>query len=62
MSNTVELNRNAYFPTLTEKIRLFFGLLMMILGLYFGFVSTGVGESLGFLSVMTSPFVMITDK
>jgi hypothetical protein len=37
-------------------------LLMMILGLYFGFVSTGVGESLGFLSVMTSPFVMITDK
>jgi hypothetical protein len=45
-----------------EKVRLLLGLAMMFSGLYFGFFSAGVGESLGFLSVMASPFVMIADK
>jgi hypothetical protein len=49
-------------PTFIEKFRLIFGFFMLILGLYFGVFSTGIGVSLGFLSFMASPFVMITDK
>ena len=44
------------------KLRLLFGILMLISGLYFGLFSVGIGEGLGFLSVLASPFVMVADK
>lgn len=45
-----------------EKFRIVLGFLMMFAGLYFGFFTAGASEGLGFLSVMASPFVMVTDK
>ena len=45
-----------------EKARLLLGLVMLFAGLYFGLFSVGAGEGLGFLTVMASPFVMLTDK
>jgi hypothetical protein len=50
------------FATVTEKIRLLLGMLMMFSGLYFGLFANLGGEGLGLLSVMISPFVMIADK
>jgi hypothetical protein len=54
--------RAANFPTLIEKVRLMLGFLMMVTGLYFGVFSAGVGQGIWVLSLMASPFVMITDK
>ena len=62
MSYAAEIARETTLPTLAEKVRLLFGLLMMISGLYFGLFSAGVSEGLGLLSVLASPFVMVTDK
>jgi len=45
-----------------EKFRILFGLMMMLSGLYFGLFTAGISESLGFISVLASPFVMVTDK
>jgi hypothetical protein len=57
-----EPERKTDNQTVIEKFRLIVGFLMLISGLYFGLFSTGIGVSLGFLSFMTSPFVMVTDK
>ena len=60
--NTWSKAINRDFSATIEKLRLVAGLLMMLGGLYFGFFTVGAGEGLGFLSVMASPFVMVTDK
>jgi len=62
MSYATEITKETDFSTLAEKARLVFGLLMMISGLYFGLFSTGAGEGLGFLSFLTSPFIMVNGK
>lgn len=62
MNYATEMRRETNIPTFIEKIRLIFGLLMMVTGLYLGFSSVGIGESLGFLSVLASPFVMVSGK
>lgn len=55
ISKTVE-------PRFIEKFRIILGFLMMFAGLYFGLFTAGASEGLGFLAVMASPFVMVTDK
>ena len=62
MNCTAAITRKRSVPTFIEKFRLIFGVLMMISGLYFGFFTAGIGESLGFLTFIASPFVMVTDK
>ena len=62
MNYGAEKTSKTNFATVIEKLRLMLGLVMMFSGLYFGFFSAGVGESLGLLSVMASPFVMVVDK
>jgi len=62
MSCAVEAVKQPNFSTITERFRLMLGLLMMFVGLYFGLFTVGIGEGLGFLSVMASPFMMIADK
>ena len=63
MSYATEVKqRTENSATTAGTVRLLFGLLMMISGLYFGLFSAGIGESLGFLSFLASPFVMVTDK
>jgi hypothetical protein len=62
MNYGAEKTGKAKMATVSEKIRLMLGLIMMFSGLYFGFFSVGVGESLGLLSVMASPFVMVADR
>jgi hypothetical protein len=62
MSYATEMTQGTDFSTITEKARLIFGLLLMISGLYFGLFSTGAGEGLGFLSFLTSPFIMVNGK
>jgi hypothetical protein len=62
MSYTAEITQRNNVPTFIEKFRMIFGLLMLVLGFYFGLFSTGIGESLGFISLMASPFVMVTEK
>jgi len=57
-----EKTRNANVSAGFEKVRLMLGLVMLFTGLYFGFFSVGIGESLGLMSFMASPFVMIADK
>jgi hypothetical protein len=52
----------ANFSKAFEKARLLLGLGMLLAGLYFGLFSVGAGEGLGLLTVMASPFVMLTDK
>ena len=58
----VETAATTFYSTAFEKARLLLGLVMMISGLYFGLFSVGAAEGLGFLTVMASPFVMLTDK
>ena len=62
MNYRAEKREKATAPTAIEKFRIIFGFLMMISGIYFGFFTVGAGESLGVLSLMASPFVMVTDK
>jgi hypothetical protein len=62
MYNTAAMTRNAGVPTFVEKFRLILGILMMISGLYFGLFTVGIGESLGLLTFIASPFVMVNDK
>jgi hypothetical protein len=62
LSEGIETGRKTANQTFIEKFRLIFGFFMLVLGLYFGVFSTGIGVSLGFLSFLTSPFVMVTDK
>jgi|GraSoiStandDraft_46_1057282.scaffolds.fasta_scaffold4431629_1 hypothetical protein len=57
-----EKTRKANISTGFEKIRLMLGLVMLFTGLYFGYFSVGISESLGLMSFMASPFVMIADK
>lgn len=59
---TAEIKRKASNPQFMEKFRLLLGLFVMFSGLYFGLFTTGVGEGLGFLAMMASPFVMVSDK
>jgi hypothetical protein len=62
MNYETETGRKTNVPTFIEKARLIFGLIMMFAGLYFGLFSAGASEGLGLLSLMTSPFVMVSDK
>lgn len=62
MNCAIGITKQPNFSTLVEKSRLMLGLIMMFLGLYFGLFTVGIGEGLGFLSVMASPFVMVADK
>lgn len=62
MKYTAEMVRKTNVPTFIEKFRLILGFLLMILGLYFGLFTVGMGESLGLLTFIASPFVMVTDK
>ena len=62
MKYEVERTRKANVSAGVEKIRLMLGLVMLFTGLYFGFFSIGISESLGLMSFMASPFVMIADK
>lgn len=62
MNYSTEKTNKKESSTLVEKFRVVLGLAMMISGLYFGLFTVGAGEGLGLLSVMVSPFVMITDK
>lgn len=50
------------YSAVIEKGRILLGLVMLFAGLYFGLFSVGAGEGLGFLSVMASPFMMLSDK
>lgn len=61
MNSAIETKSNTKFTTLSERARLLAGLAMMFTGLYFGLFTVGVGESVGLLSVLASPFVMVTD-
>ena len=49
-------------PRFIEKLRVILGFLMMFAGLYFGLFTAGASEGLGFLAVMASPFVMVTEQ
>lgn len=62
MKYTAEMVRKTNVPTFIEKFRLILGFLLMILGLYFGLFTVGMGESLGLLTFIASPFVMVTEK
>jgi hypothetical protein len=62
MNYAVGITRNTIVLTPIEKVRLILGLVMMFSGLYFGLFSTGIGESLGYLALIASPFVMVADK
>jgi len=62
MSYTMGMTGKPKMPTFVEKFRLLFGISMMFAGLYFGLFTAGVGEILGLLSFIASPFVMVTDK
>jgi hypothetical protein len=61
-SGTAEIERKIGDPKFIEKIRLLLGFSVMIGGLYFGLFTTGIGEGLGFLALLSSPFVMVADK
>lgn len=62
MSSIAERTGKNNVPTFVEKFRIIFGLMMLGLGFYFGMFSTGITESLGFISLMASPFIMVTEK
>jgi hypothetical protein len=62
MNYEVEKTRKANVSAGVEKARLMLGLVMLFTGLYFGYFSVGISESLGLMSFMASPFVMIADK
>lgn len=62
MNYTAEMERYTNIPTFVEKFRLIIGVLMMFAGLYFGLFTAGISESLGLLTFIASPFVMVTDK
>lgn len=62
MSCAVEMVKPPNFSTISERFRLMLGLVMVFAGLYFGLFSVGIGEGLGILSVMASPFVIVADK
>ncbi len=62
MKNETKITKQSNTITFFEKARLFLGFLMLISGLYFGLFTIGVGEGLGFLTLMASPFVMVSDK
>lgn len=62
MKYSTNFERKTKVPTFIEKFRLVFGFLLMMLGLYFGLFTVGVGESLGLLTFIVSPFVMVADK
>ncbi len=57
-----ETVRKTVEPRFIEKFRIILGFLMMFAGLYFGLFTAGASEGLGFLAVMASPFVMVTDN
>ena len=59
---TIKKDKKTGIPTFIEKFRLVFGFFMMFSGLYFGLFTAGIGESLGLLSFIASPFVMVTEK
>lgn len=62
LNGAAETVRKAVEPRFVEKFRIILGFLMMFAGLYFGLFTAGASEGLGFLAVMASPFVMVTDK
>lgn len=62
MNSLAQTGRYTNFTTLSERARLLAGLVMMFTGLYFGLFTVGIGESVGLLSVIASPFVMVSDK
>ena len=62
LNSAAETMRKTGDPQFIEKFRVILGFLMMFAGLYFGFFTAGASEGLGFLAVMASPFVMVTDK
>ncbi len=62
LHGAAETVRKTGDPKFIEKFRVVLGFLMMFAGLYFGFLTEGASEGLGFLAVMASPFVMVSDK
>lgn len=59
--NKAMINNKGYLNFI-ERVRLLLGIFMIFSGLYFGLFSVGIGESLGLMSVLASPFVMVADK
>lgn len=62
LSGAAETMSKTGDPRFIEKFRIILGFLMMIAGLYLGFFTSGASEGLGFLAVMASPFVMVTEQ
>jgi hypothetical protein len=57
-----ETYKNSDAPVPAGTLRFLFGLLMMFVGFYVGTFSEIPGHGLGFLMVLGSPFILLTDR
>lgn len=57
-----EIYKSVGAPVLAGNLRFLFGLLVMFAGLYVGTLSHITGHGLGFLMVLSSPFILLTDR
>lgn len=62
MSCKAEYQKNYNEPVVAGNLRILLGLLMIFAGLYLAAVSNLPGNSLGFLLMFASPFVMLKDN
>ena len=60
--NVPETYKNNDAPVPAGTVRFLFGLLIMFVGLYVGTLSDVTGHGLGFLMVLGSPFILLTDR
>lgn len=62
ISDATETARKSNAFALAGTVRLVLGVKMMIAGLYFWLFDGGNAEGLGLLFLISSPFVILTDK
>jgi hypothetical protein len=62
MNYTTEIKRGTTSPVLAGTVRIILGLAIMIAGLYFWLFLDGKADGLGLLFLLSSPFVILTDK
>jgi len=60
--DVLETYRNNDTPVPAGTFRFLFGLLVMFVGFYVAMLSNFTGHGLGFLMILGSPFIFLTDR
>lgn len=60
--NNPETFKSNDTPVLAGTFRFLFGLFVLFVGFYFAVMSEITGHGLGFLMVLSSPFILLTDR